>query len=376
MDPITGKALIGAGASILGNIFGMGSQDSANKTNLQIAQMNNEFNERMLDKQMAYNLDMYNRQWSDQTKQTWDMWNANNEYNSASSQVQRLKDAGLNPAMTFGSGAAGMAQGSGGSAPSALGVNAPQAQQVQVQPFKYDLSGVSGIVQTLLDIQAQRGVRSAQEDNLREGAAGLKIENKYRADRIVRDIYESESRRVLNESQERLNNMSFAKMQATFSADVAKAEREALNTQWTGDLIRANTACMQMQGMLSSKELQYFDANARLQLAIGAAQQYSLVAAGKCSEAQAKQAIANSVKLYAETNGIKVDNYVKQQTADALIKTARNNSNTSYWISKDTKNAYDYNKDSRKLGVWKQSLDLFNPFSSVGRVGELMLRSK
>jgi electron transfer flavoprotein alpha subunit len=131
-----------------------------------------------------------------------------------------------------------------------------------------------------------------------------------------------------------------------------------------------------MQGLLTAKELQYFDQNAQLQLAIGAAQQYSLVASGKASEAQAKQAIANSVKLYYETQGIKVDNYVKQQTTDALIKTARNNCNTSYWISKDTKNAYDYNKDSRKLGVWKQSLDLFNPFSSVGRVGELMLRSK
>ena len=54
MDPVTGSALIGAGASLLGNLFGSKSQSDANKTNLKIAQMNNEFNERMMQKQVRH----------------------------------------------------------------------------------------------------------------------------------------------------------------------------------------------------------------------------------------------------------------------------------------------------------------------------------
>lgn len=384
--------LLGVGTSILGNVLGNKSQSDTNKTNLQIAQMNNEYNERMFNKQLEYNQDMFNQQIEYDQKKMEQQNNFNarmqNEaigaqqvYNSAKAQRARLEEAGLNPYLMMSGGNAGTASavsgssGTGGS-PSPMGVNAPTASPAVMQAYRPDFSGVTGVIQTMLDIQAQRQLRSAQADSLSAQASGFKIENKYKAEKILWDIYNSKADYNLKNSQEALNNMNFASMQAKFSSDVSKAEREATYAAWQNDLIKAQIAWQQIQGLLGAKELKYFDQNALLQLSIGAAQQYSLVAAGKASEAQAKQAIANSVKLYAETQGIKVDNYVKMNTANALIKTARNNSNTSYWISKDTKNAYDYNKDSRKLGVWKQSLDLFNPFSSVGRVGELMLRSK
>lgn len=389
---LLGSALVGAGASLLGNIFGSKSQSDTNKTNLQIAQMNNEYNERMFNKQLEYNQDMFNQQieydWKKMQEQNTHnalmaegAFNRQAKYNSAVEQRKRLEAAGLNPYLMMSGGNAGTASavsgssGTGGS-PSAMGVSAPTASPAVMQAYRPDFSGVTGVIQTMLDIQAQRQLRSAQADSLSAQASGFKIENKYKAEKILWDIYNSKADYNLKNSQEALNNMNFASMQAKFSSDVSKAEREATYAAWQNDLIKAQIAWQQIQGLLGAKELKYFDQNALLQLSIGAAQQYSLVAAGKASEAQAKQAIANSVKLYAETQGIKVDNYVKMNTTDALIKTARNNSNTSYWISKDTKNAYDYNKDSRKLGVWKQSLDLFNPFSSVGRVGELMLRSK
>lgn len=384
--------LLGVGTSILGNVLGNKSQSDTNKTNLQIAQMNNEYNERMFNKQLEYNQDMFNQQIEYDQKKMEQQNNFNarmqNEaigaqqvYNSAKAQRARFEEAGLNPYLMMSGGNAGTASavsgssGTGGS-PSPMGVNAPTASPAVMQAYRPDFSGVTGVIQTMLDIQAQRQLRSAQADSLSAQASGFKIENKYKAEKILWDIYNSKADYNLKNSQEALNNMNFASMQAKFSSDVSKAEREATYAAWQNDLIKAQIAWQQIQGLLGAKELKYFDQNALLQLSIGAAQQYSLVAAGKASEAQAKQAIANSVKLYAETQGIKVDNYVKMNTANALIKTARNNSNTSYWISKDTKNAYDYNKDSRKLGVWKQSLDLFNPFSSVGRVGELMLRSK
>lgn len=384
--------LIGAGASLLGNILGSKSQSDTNATNLQIAQMNNEYNERMFNQQLEYNQDMFNQQVDYDWKKTQYQTEKNNaaqlaavgmqqEYNSAVNQRKRLEAAGLNPYLMMSGGNAGTASavsssaGTGGS-PSAMGVNAPTASPAVMQAFRPDFSGVTGVIQTLLDIQAQKGVREAQASSLGEQASGFKIENKYKAEKLLWEIYNSKADYNLKNSQEALNNMSFARMQAMFSSDVSKAQREADNAQFTGELIRAQTAWQQLQGLLGAKELKYYDQKVLQELAIMSAQQYSLVAAGKASEAQARQAIENALNLVEQREGIKVDNYVKQNTANALIKTARNNCNTSYWISKDTKNAYDYNKDSRKLGVWKQSLDLFNPFSSVGRVGELMLRSK
>lgn len=385
-------SLIGAGASLLGNILGSKSQSDTNQTNLQIAQMNNEYNERMFNQQLEYNQDMFNQQVDYDWKKTQYQTEKNNaaqlaaigmqqEYNSAVNQRKRLEAAGLNPYLMMSGGNAGTSSavsssaGTGGS-PSAMGVNAPTASPAVMQAFRPDFSGVTGIIQTLLDIQAQKGVRDAQASSLGEQASGFKIENKYKAEKLLWEIYNSKADYNLKNSQEALNNMNFARMQAMFSSDVSKAQREADNAQFTGELIRAQTAWQQLQGLLGAKELKYYDQKVLQELAIMSAQQYSLVAAGKASEAQARQAIENALNLVEQREGIKVDNYVKQNTANALIKTARNNCNTSYWISKDTKNAYDYNKDSRKLGVWKQSLDLFNPFSSVGRVGELMLRSK
>lgn len=351
---LLGSALVGAGASLLGNIFGSKSQSDTNKTNLQIAQMNNEYNERMFNKQLEYNQDMFNQQIDyDQKKMqqqnSFNYMMQNNamasqqNYNSAKAQRARLEAAGLNPYLMMSGGNAGTSSavsgssGTGGS-PSAMGVNAPTASPAVMQAYRPDFSGVTGVIQTMLDIQAQRQLRSAQADSLSAQASGFKIENKYKAEKILWDIYNSKADYNLKNSQEALNNMNFASMQAKFSSDVSKAEREATYAAWQNDLIKAQIAWQQIQGLLGAKELKYFDQNALLQLSIGAAQQYSLVAAGKASEAQAKQAIANSVKLYAETQGIKVDNYVKMNTTDALIKTARNNSNTSYWNSVGARN--------------------------------------
>lgn len=53
-----------------------------NQANIDIAQMSNEFNAAQLDKQI---------------EQQWKMWEAENEYNSPSAQVERYREAGLNP---------------------------------------------------------------------------------------------------------------------------------------------------------------------------------------------------------------------------------------------------------------------------------------
>lgn len=75
----------------IGSFFGMNkqasAQESSNASNELIAHRNNEFNKQM--------------------------WEANNEYNKPVNQVARYKEAGLNPALIYGtSGSAGNSSGS------------------------------------------------------------------------------------------------------------------------------------------------------------------------------------------------------------------------------------------------------------------------
>ena len=66
-------------SNLAGSYFGYKGQKEANKTNVQLAEQ-------------ARQHDV-------------SMWNAQNEYNTPAMQMQRLKEAGLNPNLVYGSGA-------------------------------------------------------------------------------------------------------------------------------------------------------------------------------------------------------------------------------------------------------------------------------
>ena len=48
----------------------------------------------------------------DQNSAQWDMWNAQNAYNTPVAQMKRLKEAGLNPMLVYGSGSHSFTAGS------------------------------------------------------------------------------------------------------------------------------------------------------------------------------------------------------------------------------------------------------------------------
>jgi len=75
-----GAAAISGGASLLGNLFNIGSQNRTNQ------------------RQQSYNQQMYDRQRADALAD----WNMQNTYNSPSQQMQRFKEAGLNPNLIYG----------------------------------------------------------------------------------------------------------------------------------------------------------------------------------------------------------------------------------------------------------------------------------
>jgi hypothetical protein len=77
--PLLGS-IISGGASLLGNLFNIGSTNRNNQ------------------RQLGYNQQMYDRQRADALAD----WNMQNAYNSPSQQMQRFKEAGLNPNLIYG----------------------------------------------------------------------------------------------------------------------------------------------------------------------------------------------------------------------------------------------------------------------------------
>lgn len=119
-------ALIGAGAAVAGSA---GSAISAGKTNrrgVALAREQNEWNKAAAD--LAWS----RQQEAQQSEWNWNLeqWNRENEYNTPAAQMQRLIDAGLNPNLVYGNGAAqstsvGSPQYSAPTAPVAKGQSPP-----------------------------------------------------------------------------------------------------------------------------------------------------------------------------------------------------------------------------------------------------------
>lgn len=151
MDPLIGSSLIGGVANLIGGALGLSGQDSANKQNLEIARMNRDM-QRETNRQQ---LEMFERQLAENR---W-YYNNTNEYNSPSAQVQRLKNAGINPSFVMGNNST--AEASSLSAPAAPSLTAP-AVNAQVQPLDYSFIGNGAF--TAVNAFYQNRLLDAQKD--------------------------------------------------------------------------------------------------------------------------------------------------------------------------------------------------------------------
>lgn len=119
MNPYVLGSLITGGANVLGGLFGMGSQASANKANLELAKYQNEWNLKM--------------------------WNMQNEYNTPKNQMARYLDAGLNPNLIYGSG----------SSSAGNSTSVPTAANMHVEPLPVPNLGEAA-QQLISNIRADR----------------------------------------------------------------------------------------------------------------------------------------------------------------------------------------------------------------------------
>lgn len=310
MTGIVGSS-IGAGSSLAGGIAGTAMQNSANK---EIAQMNNAFNEKMFDKQVAYNKEMYQQQLGDQWKfyndskqNAWDlvenqqqfqtdMWNKNNEYNSASAQRERLEAAGLNPYMMMNGGSAGTAQTMSGSAGVAPSGGAPSAQGVTpptATPYSADYSGITAGLGRAIDVLSSmpdRKVKEAQADNLR-------IEGKYIAGKAMAQILQMRTEAKTKEAR-----LALDRLIADFDNNL-KVSNMAVNEQNIAES-KARTQLAVTENLMRQNQLEWLPMQQKIELAQAAADIALKRSTGNLNNVQARHEIKKIAETVARTSEI------------------------------------------------------------------------
>ncbi len=242
--------IAGAAIGAAGDVAAAGAQASAsivntnntNKTNLQIAEQTNQANKEIAQMSNEYNQQMLERQ----IEQEWDMWDAQNEYNSASSQRQRLEDAGLNPYMMMDGGSAGTA--SGMTSPTPQPAVVPQMQGATMQPADMSgLSGLRGIASRFVELlQAQEDIKGKQLSN-----EGLNIENQYKADMFMVEMYKKMKEAGLADSKRVGQDIMNRFQPEMLSAELQQKKTDTMfrNLQAQGQLI-ANLSAMEWYKVL------------------------------------------------------------------------------------------------------------------------------
>lgn len=298
-----GAAAINAGSSMATTI-------ATNQANKNIAQMNNEFNMKMLDKQIAYNKEAYQTQlgdtwkfYNDNKQNQWDMFNATNEYNSASAQRQRFEEAGLNPQLMMQGQGAGMAQSSGISAPSVSsmqGISTPTAT-----PYTADYNGITQALGQSIDMAMRNKSINADANLKKQETENLRIEGQYIAAKNIAGMY-----KMYNDAKNDTQRTQIAKMISDYQKNLMNAQTNRENEQ--ASLIKVQAAYTMSQKLMADKQLSFMDDTQRMQLSSMAAD----IALKRSQRELTDKQAAHEVEKLAETV-VRADNQQLQNQFDA-----------------------------------------------------------
>lgn len=283
------SGLFGGLGSVVSGAIGAKSTADANKTNLKINQMNNDFNAREAQKARDFQLDM---------------WSRENEYNKSSSQRKRLEEAGYNPYMSDAQ--AGTAAGmSGTSAATAAGA-APQA------PYTPDFQSVGVNLASALKIMSEKKKTDIENLNMSDLLRS----------QIWQNLGATDWRNASPEA--RAYNLSQGRRAAELG--MSSLEESLSNQRWSNNLLVANIANSLLDADAKTILNKYLDQQQQAELNIKAANYEYLVMSGQLRRQEVNNLIAEEIESYARANGHNLQNRILRETSDSVIR-ATNNTN-------------------------------------------------
>lgn len=350
-DWLTG--LFGGVGSVVSGAIGAKTVSDTNKTNLKINQMNNDFNAREAQKARDFQLDM---------------WNRENEYNTASASRKRLEDAGYNPYMSDAQ--SGTATGmSGTSAATAAGAS-PQV------PYTPDFQSVGVNLASTLKMMSEKKQTDIENLNMTDLLRS----------QIWKNLGATDWRNASPEA--RAYNLSQGRRAAELG--MASLEENLSNQRWSNNLLVANIANSLLDADTKTILNKYLDQQQQAELNVKAAHYEYLVMSGQMKRQEVNNLIAEEIETYARVRGLNISNRVAEETADDLIR-ATNNTNFyfgSYYHSRafnagadafhdssilrsnagSAAEGYNQSKFDTKLQPWREALNsasmIFNGIGS------------
>lgn len=283
------SGLLGGVGSVISGAVGAKTTADANKTNLKINQMNNDFNAREAQKARDFQLDM---------------WNRENQYNSASSQRKRLEEAGYNPYMSDAQ--AGTASGmSGTSAASAAGA----ASQL---PYTPDFQSVGVNLASALKMMSEK----KQTD----------LENLNMTDLLRSQIWKNLGATDWRNASPEAREYNLLQGRRAAELGMASLEENLSNQRWSNNLLVANISNSLLDADTKAILNKYLDQQQLADLNIKAAHYEYLVMSGQLKRQEVNNLIAEEIETYARANGYYLQNRILRETSDDLIR-ATNNTN-------------------------------------------------
>lgn len=344
--------LFGGIGSVVSGAIGAKTVSDTNKTNLKINQMNNDFNAREAQKARDFQLDM---------------WNRENEYNSASSQRKRLEEAGYNPYMSDAQ--AGTATGmSGTSAATAAGA-APQI------PYTPDFQSVGVNLASALKMMSEK----KQTD----------IENLNMSDLLRSQIWQNLGATDWRNASPEARAYNLSQGRKAAELGMASLEENLSNQRWSNNLLVANISNALLDAESKTILNKYLDEQQLAELNIKAANYEYLVMSGQLKRQEVNNLIAEEIETYARANGYNLQNHILRETSAGVIR-ATNNTNFyfgSYYHSRAFNAGADAFHDSSilrsnagsaaegykrsafdtKLQPWREALNTTNMiFNGIG----------
>lgn len=345
--------VVGQVASAVGNAVSM---KNANRANMRINQMNNEFNAVEAEKSRQFQLDM---------------WNRENEYNTASSQRSRLEAAGLNPYLMMNGGNAGTASSIGSSA------SASAASPLSMQ--RQDFSGLSSSLSSALQISNQTKETNANVQTLQS----------------QKSLYDAQANSILSnidwwklgpEYKKWSQMTGLARAGLQFQTD----RQNLRNMEWSGHLVQSQHLGVLLDNKAKEITNKYLDEGQRLQLDLMSSQYYDAMASGHLKYQQAKSEITKRILMSAEANGYRISNRIAEETADSYMKALNAEYIASYDINSpfiEGKNHYIpasvlksrmdalYSKWQFDKRYWSEGLNALGVAgNTIGNVGNLRKR--
>lgn len=301
----------------------------------QTSREDRKFNERMMNQQRQWSLEDYSRVLED---------------SSPKAQLERLRAAGLNPNLVYGTGNV------------QTGVTSmPRSSELpdsHVRPFQMDLAALNVYGNLLANqlTKAQIGNINADTEKKAEETEGQALENKFNSETLViRELLTDQQYSLAAKNMEYVDK-TMANMDARLTADLWM-NAEQINTLIQGRFVQWEQLQLTKEQIGASirqgwKSLEVAAANA--------------AAAGLTAQANMLNAVTNQVRLAKlnektdeEIAGLVLDNRFKLETLDLRIKAENSALN-----NEDVFN-YDLNVANQKLGANLGVLRYVVPIASL-----------